>query len=150
MIKRILVGLDGSDRASDVLAGAVDLARHYQATLTLVRAVGIPSGVPHEVWKMDAGSLAEFLRGQATSYLKSCSDLVPRGLLDPDLPLVVEVGVPWDAVCSLAGTTKADLVVVGSHGYGVIDRVLGTTAAKIVNHAPCAVFVVRPRAVPAR
>jgi hypothetical protein len=33
--------------------------------------------------------------------------------------------------------------VIGAHGYGVIDRVLGTTAVKVVNHLDRSVFVVR-------
>jgi nucleotide-binding universal stress UspA family protein len=36
------------------------------------------------------------------------------------------------------------LIVIGSHGYGGLDRVLGTTAARVVNHALCSVLVVRP------
>ena len=38
-----------------------------------------------------------------------------------------------------------DLIVIGSHGYGAIDRVLGTTAAKVVNHADRTVLVVREK-----
>lgn len=34
-------------------------------------------------------------------------------------------------------------IVIGSHGHGGIDRVLGTTAAKLVNHADRNVLVVR-------
>jgi nucleotide-binding universal stress UspA family protein len=47
-------------------------------------------------------------------------------------------------VCGAAKALDADLIVVGSHGYGTVDRLLGTTAAKIVNHAECSVLVVRP------
>jgi nucleotide-binding universal stress UspA family protein len=55
----------------------------------------------------------------------------------------VRVGVPWEAICAAARDTGADLIVVGSHGYSTLDRFLGTTAAKVVNHAPCSVLVVR-------
>ena len=68
---------------------------------------------------------------------------VPPELRAPEATLV-GVGSPWEAVCHAAETRHVDLVVVGSHGYRGIDRVLGTTAAKIVNHAPCSVLVVRP------
>jgi nucleotide-binding universal stress UspA family protein len=36
-----------------------------------------------------------------------------------------------------------DLIVIGSHGYDALDRLLGTTAAKVVNHADRSVLVVR-------
>jgi nucleotide-binding universal stress UspA family protein len=38
----------------------------------------------------------------------------------------------------------AALVIIGSHGYGGLDRVIGTTAARVVNHADRTVVVVRP------
>ncbi len=53
------------------------------------------------------------------------------------------VGVPWQTICERAGVEGVDLVVIGSHGYGGLDRLLGTTAAKVVNHAPCSVVVIR-------
>jgi nucleotide-binding universal stress UspA family protein len=35
--------------------------------------------------------------------------------------------------------------VIGCHGYSGLDRVIGTTAGKVVNHADRSVFVVRER-----
>jgi nucleotide-binding universal stress UspA family protein len=56
----------------------------------------------------------------------------------------VALGAPWEAVCSAAREVSADLILIGSHGYSGIDRLLGTTAAKIVNHADRPVLVARP------
>jgi len=55
----------------------------------------------------------------------------------------VKIGVPWETICEAAREKQADLVVIGSHGYRGLDRLLGTTAAKVVNHAHCSVLVVR-------
>ena len=49
----------------------------------------------------------------------------------------------WDGICHAARELDVDLIVIGSHGYGAIDRVIGTTAAKVVNHADRNVLVVR-------
>jgi nucleotide-binding universal stress UspA family protein len=35
------------------------------------------------------------------------------------------------------------LIVIGAHGYGIVDRILGTTAGRVVNHADRSVLVVR-------
>jgi len=72
---------------------------------------------------------------------------VPPDLIDD---ILVHVGSPWDAICNAAQAHEADLVVIGSHGYGALDRLLGTTAAKVVNHADRSVLVVRPRGVRSR
>ena len=55
----------------------------------------------------------------------------------------VHVGTPWDTICREAKTLECDLVVLGSHGYSGLDRILGTTAAKVVNHCERSVLVVR-------
>ena len=50
----------------------------------------------------------------------------------------------------MRGSARSErhLVIIGSHGYGGIDHLLGTTAARIVNHADRPVLVFRP--TPAR
>ena len=57
----------------------------------------------------------------------------------------VHVGTPWDTICREAKTLDCDLVILGSHGYSGFDRILGTTAAKVVNHCDRSVLVVRPQ-----
>ena len=55
----------------------------------------------------------------------------------------IQIGTPWDAICREAASVDADLVVIGSHGYSGLDRLLGTTAAKVVNHCSRSVLVAR-------
>jgi nucleotide-binding universal stress UspA family protein len=137
---RILVGLDASPRAAGTLHTAVELARRMGGKLLLFRAVGIPVGIPHEAYSMSPASLADLLEKEAKDYLVKTATKVPPELL---LGTVVGVGTPWQAVCSAADHNNIDIIVIGSHGYGGIDRLIGTTASKIVNHAKQSVFVVR-------
>ncbi len=106
----------------------------------LLRAVGLPAEVPQDFWKTTEEPLLDVLKKRAEQYLRDELANVPG-----DVPSDLEVGVgaPWQAICDAARTLQADLVVIGSHGYSGFDRVLGTTAAKVVNHAPCSVLVVR-------
>jgi nucleotide-binding universal stress UspA family protein len=139
-MKRILVGLDGSERAPGVLAVAVTIGRSQGAKLTLVRSVGLPPDVPQDFWKTTEEPLLDVLKHHAQKYLDEQASKVPAEVLG-GTELVI--GVPWQAICDTAKTQKADLVVIGSHGYSGFDRLLGTTAAKVVNHAQCSVLVVR-------
>jgi universal stress protein F len=139
-MKRILVGIDGSPRAPAVLAAAEKIARAQGGKLTLIRTVGLPPDVPQDFWKTTDQPLLELLQGRAKSYLGECAGKVPAGLVDGT---EVVVGVPWQAICDAARRDEVDLIVIGSHGYSGFDRLLGTTAAKVVNHAPCSVIVVR-------
>jgi nucleotide-binding universal stress UspA family protein len=138
-MRTILVGLDGSPRAPDVLAAARDLAVKTGARLVLFRAVSVPVGLPHEAYSVTPDGLEQLLLREARRELEILTSDLPR-----DLParLRVEPGTPWRALCEAARTEDADLIVIGSHGYSGLDHLIGTTAAKVVNHARRSVLVV--------
>ena len=139
-MKTILVGLDGSARASAVLDAAVTIGRAQHARLLLLRSVGLPPDVPQDFWKTTDEPLLEVLKLRAEQYLADQAAKVPPELLEG---IETHVGAPWQALCEVARNRGVDLVVIGSHGYSGVDRLIGTTAAKVVNHAPCSVLVVR-------
>lgn len=141
--KTIVVGLDGSPREPLVLAAAQDLALRFDAQLILLRAVGLPPEIPPEIWQDPSLSVKEFLEDRARRGLELCAQTLDEALRKR-YKLEVVVATPWQALCLSAQINVADMIVIGSHGYGGLDRILGTTAARVVNHAPCSVFVVRP------
>lgn len=139
-MKKILVGVDGSPGQKAVLAAATELARRTRAKLVLFRAVSLPTELPPEAYMMHPDEVSKLLETRAQSTLEDAARDVPPELLDR---LHVGVGTPWQAICRAATEDDVDMIVVGSHGYNTLDKVLGTTAAKIVNHADRAVLVVR-------
>jgi nucleotide-binding universal stress UspA family protein len=139
-MNKILVGLDASDRARAIMDYAVELARKTGAKLVLFRAVGVPVDLPAQAFSVSPSQLAPILLNQATDSVKRLAASVPPELIDH---VETDVGTPWQSLCNAASTLNADLIVVGSHGYGALDRLIGTTAARVVNHAPCPVLVVR-------
>src|SRR5690606_14507803 len=57
---------------------------------------------------------------------------------------VVRAGLAFFEITEAAKALGADLIVVGTHGYTGLKRaLLGSTAEKIVRHAPCPVLVAR-------
>lgn len=140
MSQRYLVALDNSPRAEHVLAAAVGLARRANAKLVLFRAVGIPIELPVEAYAMSPDAVAELLRAEGQRELEKLAEKVPKETLQA---AKVITGTPWHSICQAAHDEDADLVILGSHGYGGLDRLLGTTAAKVVNHCEVSVLVVR-------
>ena len=61
----------------------------------------------------------------------------------PDVKAVLLKGHSGRAITDYAVESKADCIVVGSHKPGLRDYFLGSTAARIVRHAPCSVHVLR-------
>lgn len=141
-MKRILVCLDASDRALHVMRRAAELADRLDAKLVLFRAVGVPPPSPLENVVASPSDLPGLLLEKAAHDLESFAKLVPAERLEGAHE---ELGIAWDAICAAAKKYEADLIVIGSHGYGGLDRLLGTTAAKVVNHADRDVLVVRSR-----
>jgi nucleotide-binding universal stress UspA family protein len=139
-MKRILVAVDDSQQAHDVLQAAIDLARQTGGKLWLLRAVAMPTDLPTTVFAMPPGLLVEGAILTAKRDLAELSTVVPVELFDG---AIAQVGVAWDAICSSARQHDVDLIVIGSHGYRLRDRIVGTTAAKVVNHADRPVLVVR-------
>jgi universal stress protein F len=139
-MKKILVGLDGKKGQRAVLSAATQLARRTRSKLVLFRAVGLPSELPREAYLLHPDEVTKLLEKNAGTALEEAAHDLPGDLVDS---LYVHIGTPWQAICRAAQEHDCDLIVIGSHGYDAIDRVLGTTAAKVVNHADRSVLVVR-------
>ena len=146
-MKRILVALDSSPRASSVLETAARIASVMPGCkLVLFHSFGLPPELPASALGYVDGDLTDILAKKARAEIDALAATVPADLIER---IEVMLGVAWQAICREATERDVDLIVVGSHGYGVIDRFLGTTAAKIVNHTDRSVLVVRPPVVAA-
>jgi nucleotide-binding universal stress UspA family protein len=139
-VKTYLVALDSSPRAPHVLSAAVGLARAMSAKLVLFRAVGLPGDLPIEAYAMPPDAVIDVLEDRARKDLAEASRAVPEGV---KFETRVQTGTAWQAICDAAKEVGAGLILLGSHGYSGVDRLLGTTAARVVNHADCSVLVVR-------
>jgi nucleotide-binding universal stress UspA family protein len=140
VMKRILVALDGSPRAPRVLEAAARLAELAGGKLVLYRAITVSPDLPRQVLVETDRRLEDVLLANARDELAGAAAHLRPNLVEK---LVTAFAIPWDGICRAARECEADLIVIGSHGYGGIDRVLGTTASKVVNHADRNVLVVR-------
>jgi len=142
-MKSLLVALDGSPRAPGVLKMAVAHAEATGAELVLLRAIGVPNDLPFSAMAMSPADVLSVLEQRAKGELTELArSLVPAGV---PWKIRVETSTAWHAICQAAQAIDAGLIVIGSHGYGTLDRLLGTTSARVVNHADRSVLVVRPQ-----
>ncbi len=140
-IERIVVGLDDSPRAPFVLESALGIAARHGAKLWIVRAAGLVSPLPQEVLSVRPDDVPAILE---KSERKRLEELVAAAKPSVPVEIVVEIGAASDVICELAKKVRAHVVIVGSHGYRGLDHLLGTTAERVANLAPCSVLVVRP------
>lgn len=139
--ERIVVGLDDSPRAPDVLEAALSIASRHGAKLWLVRAAGLQSQLPQELLAVRPDEVPAILQQLEQARL---AELLASAKSSQPAEIVVEIGRAADVICSFAKRVRAQLVIVGSHGYRGLDHLLGTTAERVANTAPCSVLVVRP------
>ena len=138
-MKRIVVGVDGSDASRDALRWAIEHASEGD----FVRAV--------YVWQLSRGprpdvvpaAELQLVRPEADRFINEVVDAVTAGL-DAPLPGIERVsyyGHPARWLVNLSD--EVDLLVVGSRGLGGFKGLLlGSVSNYVVHHAHCPVVVV--------
>lgn len=143
-MKKILVALDGSTREKSVLDAGVKMATGLGASLLLLRVIGLQTDVPLDLVRVSPAEFEIELQKRAKDAITAlATKTIPAGV---EWVAQVVTGAPWDAIGWVAKAEDVDLVVIGAHGYGRLDRVMGTTASRVVNHADRSVLVVRNEA----
>jgi nucleotide-binding universal stress UspA family protein len=140
-VRSILAALDESARALHVFGTAVSLATDLRAQLFLVRVISMPPEIPAAAHS-HPDNVEEVLASQTRATLLTLMAEAPEVRFGP--PIVV-AGDPWRRILDVSRELDVDLVVIGSHRYHGLDRVLGTVAAKVVNHADRNVLVVHEK-----
>jgi nucleotide-binding universal stress UspA family protein len=112
------------------------------AKLVLFRAVGVQPDLPRDALHLTDQRLEELLLANARTELARLASGIPAARIEDTIAMFATA---WDGICRVAREREVDVIVIGSHGYGGLDRLLGTTAAKVVNHADRNVLVVRSR-----
>lgn len=143
MVKKILVGVDGSKPSIDASHFAMTLAEQTQAELTFLFVIETPQVIP-------VGPLSGYVTTSASRSeedVKKAEALVEQIAKErPGLKVTtrVELGDPVDTLCEVAASLQVDLVVVGARGHNAAQRFLmGSVSDRVVHHAPCPVLVVR-------
>lgn len=141
LYERILVPTDGSDATTRAVEEAVDLAETHGATI-------------HALYVLNTASFASI---PTESSVEGVSDMLERegnAALDEVETVATEAGVPVERVqldgspareiVRYAEEADCDLIVMGTHGRGGIDRLLlGSVAERVVRSSNVPVLTVR-------
>jgi universal stress protein A len=131
-IQTILYPTDFSDQSDSAFRFACSLAEHYDARLVVLHVEPPPvsAGWPR------AGHTNEHLEHKLRRY----KELAPTLSVDYRL----EEGFASDEILRIAQQTKADLIVMGTHGRTGVGRLLmGIVGEQVVRKSPCPVLTVK-------
>ena len=138
---KILLPVDASPYAAEAVQAVRE--RPWPAG-TIVRVLSAVENIGLEEAE---GSLNQ-LQQQRIKGANQLTERVANSLAASGLKTeaVVYDGDPRSVIVDEAEDWKADLIVLGSHGYtGIKKWLLGSVAQSVVSHAPCSVEVVRGR-----
>lgn len=137
MFRHILVPTDFGDASTRAREIALELARRFDARVTLLHVWAVPSAAYAEglAWP------TEDLEAAAQRALDA--ELAAAVKVYPSTQARLRVGVAWDRILESAKELGADLIVMGTHGRRGISRlVLGSVAEKLVRTSPVPVLTV--------
>lgn len=135
MIARILIPLDGSDRAKDAASIAQALAARFRCAITLVQVV------PNEEES-----------GVVDATVRDLDDMAARlRSLRFDVSTVVQKGSVFTCIATVAEVDRADLIVLAPHHRSGVGRLRGLflqrVSTQLVSHGAVPVLIVPPHAV---
>jgi nucleotide-binding universal stress UspA family protein len=145
-LRTVLVPTDFSEHSCKAREYAFRLAQQFGSTLVLLHVIepAYPfpvDGVMHFPGELDDPSLAR--RPVVEKELARLADITAKQACVPVRSKVCS-GRAYEEITAAARAENADLIVIATHGYtGLKHVVLGSTAERVVRHAPCPVLVVR-------
>jgi universal stress protein A len=136
-LKRILVPVDFSEPSLRAFRYAARLGAQFGASI-------LPVYVAEHVVYFDEA--VTFPKGKVLEAMKGKLMELARREINELLPVYPQVltGKPWREIIKAAREQAVDLIVIGTHGRtGLEHMLLGSTAERVVQYAPCPVLVVR-------
>ena len=145
-IQKIVCPVDFSNCAQQALNYAQDLAKTFNAELSVVHAYEDPAAyvtpMPMSGYVGPGAELLLELRKQLEVRLGECKAAVEKNGVRVRTELLE--GTPYRVVLDWAKEWGADLIVIGTHGHtGLTHALLGSVTERVVRMATCPVLTIR-------
>jgi nucleotide-binding universal stress UspA family protein len=143
-LKKVLVPTDFSDSARQALRYGLSFAKEYGAELVLLHVVeNLTVGYASDLFPVPMAEVFQEISGYAkTELAKLAAEAREKGVAVTEL---VAQGKPSAEIIRYAAENAVDMIVLGTHGKGMLDQALfGSTTERVVRRAPCPVLTVRP------
>jgi nucleotide-binding universal stress UspA family protein len=140
-LKRVLVPVDFTETSERALGYALELARRFEAAVTVMHAYPIPVyGFPDAAY-ITSAELAAQISSAAQKRLDEIIEA--HKTAGVEMTAVLRDGVAWEEINTVAAEQKADLIVIGTHGRrGLARALLGSVAENVIRTSTLPVLVI--------
>lgn len=142
-IKKILVPTDFSESAHGALEYARVFAARFDAELLVMHVVEtLAVGYASDLFPVPMAEVFQEMSGYGQAELRKLADAArAQGLSVREL---LVQGKPSAEIARVAEEEHVDLIILGTHGKGMLDHALfGSTTERVVRKAPCPVLSCR-------
>jgi nucleotide-binding universal stress UspA family protein len=142
-LRKVLVPTDFSESARHALTYGISFAREYEAELSVVHVVeNLTVGYASDLFPVPMAEVFQEISGYARTELAKLGE--EARAKNVTVAEVVVQGKPSAEIMRFARETEVDMIVLGTHGKGMLDQALfGSTTERVVRRAPCPVLTVR-------
>jgi nucleotide-binding universal stress UspA family protein len=144
MYQKVLVPLDGSDLAECALSHAKGMVKEgYAGEIIVLNVIDIPASIFAE--GIDAGDIQKAQLAASRKYLKEMQDrLRAEGL---EIKAEILKGQAAQAIADYAQQNGVELIVIATHGYSGMKRLMfGSVALRVLHDSRVPVLLIRPEA----
>jgi nucleotide-binding universal stress UspA family protein len=139
-LARILTPVDFSGRCRRAARDAESLARRFGSEVILLHAVS-PVGIPFGPTEALAYAPADLAGEQVALMTSALETFLAEELGGISTRRILVEDDPAHAIFDYAATRHCDLIVMPTHGYGVLHRIVaGSVTAEVLRHAPCPIW----------
>jgi nucleotide-binding universal stress UspA family protein len=141
-LSKIVYATDFSEGAGGAWQVARNLAERYGAEILLVHIV--PGILPEAILVTLRHAVPQYGHVLQEDAQKRLGQFVEKEGLAARATILTAVGEPWKEIIRVARESKANLIVLGAHGWeGWEMALLGSTVSRVIRDAPCPVVTVR-------
>jgi nucleotide-binding universal stress UspA family protein len=152
MFKRILVCLDGSELAEQIMPYAAAEATHFESKVALLQVVqepvvfgpALPGEAPMPIETSATIEQTKQALNNAKDYLENLAEpLRKKGI---QVETVAIPGRADEAILDYASANRIDLIAMATHGRGGLRRaVFGSVADRVLRESGLPMLVIRPK-----
>ena len=142
-LKTVIVPLDGSPLAEQVLPYVLDFTKKIKLKVVLMRSYALPPSLTAEDYGSYSADLLDHLESEARDYLAGKVNEVKQKGVD-DVASVVNTGYGAEEIITLGRHTPDNFIAMSTHGRSGIQRwILGSVTDRVVRHSGDPVLIVR-------